>query len=244
MLLLVILLLVFLLVWLAVDISNKAQESENFITISGTGEVYVKPDLGLITFSTLTQASTVAEALSQNTVKMNSVIEVVKKEGVQDKDLKTTNFSIYPKYEWHRELNCFISSCPLSRRVLTGYEVSQSLQVKIRDLVKIGDIIQSATDQGANQVSSLQFTVDDQDGLKEEAREQAIKEAKDKAETLARQLDIKLVRIVNFSEGGQFPQPYYSYATEDALSKGGGAPSIETGENKIQVTVSLTYQIK
>ena len=130
--------------------------------------------------------------------------------------------------------------------MLVGYEVTQSLEVKIRDMAKIGDILQGATDAGANQVGDLQLTVDKQDELKKQAREEAIKKAKARAQELASQLGIKLVRIVNFSEGVSVPY-YYDYALKEAAGMGGEtapSPQIETGENKISVTVTITYEIR
>lgn len=225
----------------SVDVYNKISvDSENRITVSGTGKVYVKPDLALTSFSVITEAKTVAEALSQNTEQMNQIISSVKEQGVEDKDLKTTDFNIYPRYEWEEQSK--IPPYPSGKRVLVGYEVRQSLQVKIRELTKIGEIIQGATDSGANQVGNLQFTVDDQDELKNQAREEAIKQAKEKAKELASQLGIKLVRITNFNESGIVPRAYLLEESEAVM--GGGALEIEIGESKIEVTVSLTYEIR
>lgn len=231
-----ILLSVSLIVWLGIDINNRLGESENVITVSATSEVYAKPDLALTTFSVVTEAKTVGGAMQENTANMNAVIAFVKTQGVEDKDLKTANFNISPHYEWYDEGR---------RRVLAGYEVSQSLQVKMRDLTKVGDIIQGATTAGANDVGNLQFTIDNEDALKEEARDKAIEEAKIKAKTLAKELDIRLVKIISFSESGNFPVPYYTASSKETLGMGGAvAPDIQTGENKISVSVSLTYQIK
>ncbi len=215
-------------------------ETKNTITVSDKGEVYAKPDLALTDFSVITEKKTVAEAMSENAEKMNAVIDFIKEQGVEDKDLKTTGFNIYPRYEWYGVTQFY----PQGRRVLVGYEVQQSLEVKIRDMEKIGDIIQGATDAGANQVGDLQFTIDNQDEFKKQARGQAIEKAKNKAEELASQLGVKLVRITNFSESGVIP---YYYGFEKAVGMGGGeeapAPEIETGENKIEITVSITYEI-
>ena len=215
-------------------------ETKNTITVSDKGEVYAKPDLALTDFSVITEKKTVAEAMSENAEKMNAVIDFIKEQGVEDKDLKTVNFNIYPRYEWYDTIQFY----PQGKRVLVGYEVQQSLEVKIRDMEKIGDIIQGATDAGANQVGDLQFTIDNPDELKKQARGQAIEKAKNKAEELASQLGVKLVRITNFSESGVIP---YYYGFKKAVGMGGGeeapAPEIETGENKIEITVSITYEI-
>lgn len=242
-------LLIFLIASLGVDILNKVKENKyigqdlevkNTITVSDSGEVYAKPDLALTTFSVVTEATTVVEAMAQNTEKMNAVINFVKGEGVADKDLKTTSFNISPRYEWHEEKDCS-PPCPSGKRVLVGYDVRQSLQVKIRDMEKIGQIIEGAAKAGVNQIGSLQFIIDQQDELKKQARGEAIKKAKAKAKELASQLGVSLVRITNFAESGALPR-YYAF--EAAMSTGGGIDAqIETGENKISVTVSITYEI-
>ncbi len=235
--------LVSLTVWINVDIANRVKETENTITVSDTGTIYAKPDLAQTSFSVITEATTVAEAVGENTKKMNAVINSVKGEGVEEKDLKTTSFYIYPRYEWYEDETC-IPPCPSGKRILVGYEVQQSLEVKIRDMTKIGDIIQGATDSGANQVGDLQFTIDKQDELKKQARDQAISKAKTKAKELAKQLGVKLVRVSNFSESGILPYYYGLEKAAPAGLGGGEAPQIETGENKIEVTISITYEIK
>lgn len=237
----------------SVGIFNKLKESkyigrdievQDTITVSDSSEVYAKPDLALTTLSVITEAKTVGEAMSENSQKMNAVIAFIKGQGVEDKDLKTTNFNISSRYEWYQETTCFYPPCPSGERVLVGYEVTQSLQVKIRDMAKIGDILEGATEKGANQAGDLYFTIDKEEELKAQARKEAIEKTKAKAKELAGQLGVKLVRITNFSEGGVWPV-YTPYALEKAAAGigGGEAPQIETGENKIEVTVSITYEI-
>jgi len=244
-----IILIVFLFVltiYVFVGIQNKVKEgryigqeieSKNTITVSGKGEAYAKPDLAFATFSVITEKKQVAEAMEENTEKMNAIIDSIKEQEVEDKDLKTTGFNIYPRYEWQEKTRFY----PSGKRVLVGYEIRQSLEVKIRDMGKIGVIIQKATDAGANQVGDLRFTIDDEDEIKKQARGQAIDKAKEKAKELASQLDVELVRIVNFSEGGTVPR---YYALEEAVgTEKDQALQIEVGENKIEVNVSITYEI-
>jgi len=232
--------LVALIISTGLDIQSKIQETENTITFSDTGTIYAKPDLAVATASVISEDTTVAGALSANAKKMNAVIAAEKAEGVEEKDLKTTSFNISPRYEW-RDQTYYYSGV----RVLAGYEVSQSLQIKIRDLEKVGTIIQKATDEGANEISNLQFTIDNEDELKKQAREQAIGKAKSKAEELANELGIRLVGISNFSETGVTPYYYdLEKAAVPAGLGGGETLQIETGENKIEVTVYITYKIK
>ena len=245
---LVVILSIFLLVLTIsniVGIQNKVKqgkyigqdvESRSTISVAGTGEVYAKPDLALVSFSVVIEAKTVGEAMSQNTEKMNNIISFIKEQGVESKDLKTTSFNIYPRYDYDRSSSIY----PSGKRVLVGYEVTQQLEVKIRDLDKTGQIIEGAANNGANQIGSLQFTVENEDELKKQARKEAIEKAKAKAEELAGQLGVKLVRIISFSEGGYVPI-FYSESAIKGI--GGGAPDIEIGENKISVNVSITYEI-
>lgn len=241
-------------VWFNIDTLNKIKEgryigkeieTKNTITVSGKGEIYAKPNLALVNFSVVTEKKTVAEAISENTKKMNAVINSIKKQGVEDKDLKTTIFNIYPRYEYTKgEKEIEIYPYPSGKRILVGYEVNQTLEVKIRDLAKIGDIIQGATEAGANQVGDLQFIIDQEDELKSAARKEAIEKAKQKAKEISDQLGVKLVRIINFNESSVSPPFPVPYMAREASGLGGAeTPQIETGENKIEVTVSITYEI-
>jgi len=227
----------------AVDVVNKIKEGRyisqnvrmrNSIIISETGEVYASPDLAVIIFTVIKEAKTVTDSMNENSATMNNVISAVKEQGIEDKDVKTTSFNIRPRYEY--------SEGTFGKRVLVGYEVIQKLQVKIRDLGKIGTIIEKATSSGANEISDLQMTIDNQDELKKQAREQAIAKAKVKAEELTSQLGVKLGKLVSFNESFYVPR----YDTEVYMEKaagGGEVPDIQTGENKISVSIVITYEI-
>ena len=248
----VLLFLIALTILVSVDIANKIRqgqyigqniENKSTITVSGEGEIYSKPDLALIDFSVRTEDKTVSGAMNTNSSKMNGVIEAMKKEGINKKDLKTTSFNIYPQYEYVKSKETE-QIYPYGKRVLVGYDVNQSLEVKIRDLSKVGQIIQKATDSGANEVSNIRFTIENKDELKKQAREQAIKEAKSKAKDLASQLGVKLVKIIGFSENANQPVYYNRNIAKGAAgSESNETPQIETGENKIVVDVSIVYEI-
>jgi hypothetical protein len=209
-------------------------ERKNSIIINGEGKIFAKPDIGQISLSVLTEAKTVAGAQKNNNEKMNKVLGAIKEAGVEEKDIKTANYSIYPKYQ-------YLSG----KSIVIGYEVGQTLEVKIRDLDKFGAIIGEATENGANQVGSLSFTFDDPEGLKTEARQKAIENAREKAEALAGTLGVKLIRVIAFSESAsQSPAiPYYSYKEAYGMGGGGSDATIETGQNEIIANVSITYEI-
>lgn len=235
----IVLLLLVLIVFVGAKAKNeiknetKIAEYQRTITVSADGKVFAKPDIGQISLSVTREAKTVSEAQKQSAEAMNKVVAFLKGAGIDDKDIKTTNYNIYPKYDYYKGKQTFL-----------GYEVSQSLEIKIRNLEKSGDIIAGATDNGANIVGGLNFTIDDPNALKAEAQKQAIEKAEAKAKELASNLGVRLGKLMNFSENGYVPPIYY--AKSEALGMGGGsvAPSIPTGENEITSTVSLTYEIK
>lgn len=236
----IILLLLVLIVFVGAKAKNEIKnetgtaESQRTITVSADGKVFAKPDIGQISLSVTREAKTVSEAQKQSTEAINKIVAFLKGAGIEDKDIKTTNYNIYPKYDYYKGKQTFI-----------GYEVSQSLGIKIRNLEKSGDIIAGATDNGANIVGGLNFTIDDPDALKTEAQKQAIEKAETKAKELASNLGVRLKKLINFSENGYIPPIYYAKSAE-ALGMGGGSvsPSIPTGENEITSNVSLTYEIR
>ncbi len=240
--------LIVLTIFFFIGIQNKVKqgkyigqeiESKNTITVSDSAEKYVKPDLAMISFSVVNEAKTVEKAMEDNTEMMNNLISDIQDQGIEEKDIKTTTYSIYPRYEY-REM----AIDPSGRRVLAGYEIRQSVQVKIRDLDMIGNVIQAATNAGANQTGGLSFSVDNDEEYKQEARAEAIQKAKQKAEKIANALGVDLVRIVDFNESGQTPRyDFVAKSQEYGIGAGGAAPEIQTGENKIEVNVSITYEI-
>ena len=227
----------------------------NTISFSGEGKIFAVPDIAAISFSIVTEATTSKEVQNQNSEKSKKVVEFLKNQNIEDKDIKTTGYNIYPQYSYPLPTGRQADPIPLgaesiayteyypSNPKITGYQVSQSFEVKVRDLEKISTILDGLVTAGANQVNHLGFQVDNEEELKEQARELAIKDAKEKADKLKKQLDIRLGKIVNYSEGGYYPV----YFKAEALDSRGGmssGPDIPVGENEIVVNVTITYQIK
>jgi len=212
----------------------------NQITVSGVGQMYVKPDLALENFSVKTEGKTVKEVMQENSQDMNEVMKAITDLGVLQKDIQTTNFNLYPRYEWTGETKIF----PSGHRVLVGYEMTQTLKVKIKDLETIGKIIDAATQAGANQVGDLVFTIENPEVVKGQARLQAIEEAQKEAKSLAKQLGVRLGKIMSVDFGTAMPQPIRMMATKEiGVGSGASAPQIATGQNLIEVTANLTYRI-
>lgn len=217
----------------------------NTISVSGEGEVFAVPDIAEIGFSARTEKKTVTEAQREVTSIMNSAINFLKKSGVAEKDIKTTGYNAYPKYESQTRMPCSQEYCPPSKQVLSGYEVTHTISVKVRDTDKVGAILDGLGTLKVNDIYGPNFSIDDDNVLKAEARKKAIEDAKTKAQKLADDLGVKLARIVNFSESGDYP---IYYAKTMALGMGRdsveSAPSIPKGENKITSNVTITYEIR
>ncbi len=213
--------------------AGQSLQYKNTILVSGEGKVFAKPDIGQVSLSVISDALTVASAQKDNTDKMNKITSAMKEAGIKEEDLKTANYNISPRYQYSA-----------GKSTIIGYEVTQTLEVKIRDLEKVGDILGKAAAAGANQVGSLTFTFDDPEKLNSEARQKAIDNAKTKARDLAKSLGVSLGKVVSFSEDTDgTPAPMYSSAKE-ALGMGGGAiPDIQTGQNEIDISVSISYEI-
>ncbi len=211
------------------------QNAPHEITVSGDGRAYAKPDVALIIFGAHTEAIKSQDAVSQNNTIMNAVTAAAKGLGVADKDIQTVGYDLQPKYNYTQN----------GGQVFVGYSLDQKIQVKIRNFDNINAILDGATKNGANTTGSLQFTVDDMEKVKSEARADAIKQAKEKASSMFDAAGLSGAKIVNISEGyNNYPQPMYATGLASPMAKDSVAPSIQTGQQEVDVTVTLTYRIK
>jgi hypothetical protein len=225
----------------------------NTITVSGTGEVFSIPDTGSFSFSVNEEGKTVKDAQDKASKKTNAILEALKSMNIEDKDIKTIGYNSGPKYEW-RQATCPTPAdgsayyCPQGKNILVGYEVSQTISVKVRKTEDAGTVLTKVGELGATNISGLDFVVDDMDAVKAEARDKAITNAKDKAKILSKSLGIKLVKIVSFSDSNDYPPVYYGIGSMEAKGMGADvvsiAPQIPVGENKTVSNVSITYEVK
>lgn len=225
-----------------VGINNKIKEGryigqenqfKNTISVSSDGKIVSKPDVGQVSLSVLSDATTVAAAQKDNTEKMNNIISAMKGLGIKEEDIKTSSYTISPKYQYYS-----------GKSEIYGYQVSQTIEVKIRNLDNVSPVLGKAATLGANQVGSLTFTFDDSEKIKDEARQKAVELAQQKAKDIAASLGVSLGKLTSFSESfsGE-PAPVYYSASSEGRGGGGGAPDIQPGSNEVQVTVYLTYEI-
>jgi hypothetical protein len=231
-----------LTVWLGLKARNAWREykfigvpiESHTITVAGEGRMSVMPDIAKISVGTVIERPSVAAAQQENTRIMNALNEELIVFGVAKADVQTANYSIQPMYNWND-----------GKQTLRGYQVTQDLRVKVRNLDKVGDILGAAGSLGANQIGGIEFTVDEPESVKQQARIKALQNAKNKAEALAQVVDVKLRRVISFSENVYEPiynGPYYDKAM--GISESAQAPSIEPGSAEFVINANVTYEIE
>jgi hypothetical protein len=217
------------------------------ISVTGEGEVMARPDVGQFTFTVTATAEAAEAAQNQSAEKINAIIDYLREQNVAEEDIKTEQYSLYPKYRWEQP-PCTLGRCPEGRQVPDGFETSQSVAVKVRDLARAGDLITETGKRGATNISGLVFTVDDEEKLKSEAREKAIENARLKSQELAKQLGVQLVRMTGYyEEGPMYPMPYYGADMAKSalpMMEQAMVPDLPTGEQSTKSRVTMTFQIR
>ncbi len=217
----------------------------NTITVEGTGTAAAIPDVARITFTVTESSANVADAQKAATEKTDAALAAVEGFEVEEKDIKTLSYTVSPKYEYPQTV-CYGGMCPTGTPRIVGYDVSQTIQVKVRETAKAGDVLAALGGIGVQNISGPEFVVDDESTVSSEARAEAIEEARAKAKELAKELGVSLGKVVSFSENPQ------GYPYEGYYGKGGvmmdaaaaqSAPRLPVGENETNVTVMITYEI-
>jgi uncharacterized protein YggE len=203
------------------------------VNVSGSGSAFGEPDVALLSLGVSAEAETVGEARAQASDAMNKMIESMKGNGVEEKDIQTSRFSVQPVYDY--PIN--------SRPVLRGFTVDNIATAKLREIDDTGKVIDDALTAGGNlaRIESLSFTIDDPTALEDEAREEAMAEARHKAEALAAAggVDLGAPRMISES-GGPTPIPFSAGAARELAADEAGTP-IQIGELEVQVSVQVVY---
>jgi len=208
------------------------------MNVNGTGQVFLSPDIAYIYIGVHSEEATAAAAVAANNVETQQVTAALKDAGVDPKDIRTTNFSIWPNQQYG----------PDGQPTSTRYVVDNSVFVTVRKLDQLGDLLDSAVAAGANSINSIQFDVSDKTDALKKAREEAVKDAKVQAQELADVAGMKLGDVQSISFYDSAPTPYL-----DTYGKGGGGGAavaeaasvpIQPGQLSLTVTVSMSYEIK
>lgn len=206
------------------------------LAVVGEGKVEVVPDTAYVDVGiTVSNSLNIEEARNKIDSINTELIKAVKKLGIDPKEIKTTNYSVYPTYSYENNTS-----------KITGYDGNATITVKTKKTDLVPSIIEEATKAGANQINNTRFVVDDPALYREEARAKAIKNAKDQAAKLAQSLGIKLGKVTNIVEslnGESNPRPMM-YAGASDLKTGGSAPTLEAGSETVTLTVTLYFEKK
>jgi hypothetical protein len=204
------------------------------LDVSATGEVTRVPDVAIISAGVVSRSATATGALQDTADRMNRVLAALKRSGVEDRDIQTSNVSLNPEYR-------YVENQPPQ---LVGYSASNNVTVRFRDIRNSGKILDALVGQGANQINGPSLTVDKPEAALDEARAKAIAIGRARAELYARSLGLRVVRVVSVNEGGgsyPVPPPVPMYArAEMAQAK----TSIEPGEQKLQVNLTMTFELQ
>lgn len=235
---------------LKLPISVISQDRGAPLLVEGQGKVAVVPDIAKVSLGieeTGTNLLNVQKSVNQ---KSNDLVEALKKLGIDEKDIKTTSYNIYPEYNYGGGIvplsstGAEIAPAPGRIPTISGYRVSISYDVKIKDFEKVNDVLTVSTQKGANQVGNVSFEVNEDTRNKklDEARSEAVAQAKQKAQGLASAAGVRLGRILNISESQEFE----AIALRDAGVGGAPvpAPEIAPGETELSVTVSVSFEIR
>jgi uncharacterized protein len=222
----------------AINFSTTTQVKGDAFIASGEGKVSVTPDIAKISLGIQETGSSLKTVQSAVNTKSKTLTDAIKRLGIDEKDIKTSSYNVYPQYDY---------TTPTQK--ITGYQVSTSYQVTVRDFDKVNDIVVAATGAGANTIGNVSFELSDSIKTEKmnEARAEAVKVAKTKAEGLAKAAGITLGKIINVSEN-QSNDPVRLMAIPAA---GGGSgdksiaqPDIQPGQTEINITVSLSYEVR
>lgn len=210
------------------------------LTLSADGRSTRVPDLAVFSAGVTTQAKTASAALSQNAEQMNAVIAALKASGIAERDIQTSNLSVNPVYGQPRaDANGNVSGEP----VIIGYQASNQVEVKQRKIGNYGKTIDTLVNAGANQVSGPSFQLDNPDAASDEARIEAMKKARARAELYAKAAGLTVKRILTISEsGGYAPQPMVMYARAEAMMAKAPSP-VAAGEVQVGANVTVTFEL-
>ena len=211
-----------------------AQETKpppRLIALTGHGEVKAKPDLAVVTVGVLSQSQTARQAVTDNNAAMEKVIASLKAAGIEAKDIQTSNFLVNPRYDYQNN----------SQPRLIGYDVSNTVGVTVRDLEKLGSILDDVVSEGSNQINGVMFGIAERDRLEDEARKLAVADASRKARIYGEAAQLTLGQIVAISESSSAPPiPVYRSMKAEAASP----VPIAEGEQTVAIEVNITWELK
>ena len=204
------------------------------LDVSATGEATRVPDIAIVNAGVVTRAATARGALEQNAARMERVRNALRRAGIADRDIQTSNISLTPEYRYVE------NRAPQ----LTGYTASNQVSVRFRDIAKTGDILDALVAEGANQINGPSLTIDEPEGALNEARTKALAAGRARAELYARALNMRVVRLLSVSESSGGFQPPMPVMMEARAVGQVASTKIDPGEQKLSVTLGMVFELQ
>ena len=205
------------------------------LDISATGTVSRVPDLAIISAGVITRSSTASGAIADNAARMERVRAALRRAGIADRDIQTSSINLNPDYRYENN----------QPPVLTGYQASNNVSVKFRDIRKSGEILDALVAEGANQINGPSLTIDKPEAAYDEARTRALAVGRARAELYARSLGMRVVRLLSVSEGGGYsrpPMPMYGRA--EVAMAADAKTTIEPGSQDLEVSLAMSFELQ
>ena len=216
-------------------VSSSDDALPRIVTVSGLGEIKARPDMAAITSGVTSEAPTAQAALARNNAAMTAVIAALKNAGVSEDDIQTSNFSVSPQYPPYQP------GQTTSPRI-SGYQVSNQVTARVKNLAKLGSILDALVQAGSNQISGISFDIDQPKPFLDDARKKAVADARSKAELYATAAGASLGRVIQISESAAVvPQPVRMRMAE--ISADASVP-IAAGQNTVSASINITYEIQ
>ena len=203
------------------------------LNVSAQAEARRVPDVATISAGVVTQAADGNTAMRQNAEQMAKVMVAIKAAGIAEKDIQTSGISLNPQYRYVE------NEAPS----ITGYQATNTVSLKVRDITKLGKVLDSLAAQGANQINGPSFQIDQPEPVYDEARLAALKKAKDRAETYAKALDLKVRRIISISEGGGGGFRPVPMMAMSARGKAEMDTAVSPGETEVSVSLDVVFEL-
>lgn len=227
--------LTYLLVSALFPLTNGVATADDFtrtITVQGEGTAAARPDMATIQTGVTTTAETAKAALDANNKAMQQVMQEIKAKNIDDKDIQTSGFHVHPEYRREPRES--------SSNQIEAYRVSNTLTIKVRNLARLGEILDALVQAGSNQLSGVSFSIADSRAVMNDARKKAVDDARGRAELYASAMNVKVGKVLSVSEQTiQSPQPYQARM----MAESAGSVPIATGEQEVTATINVQYEL-
>jgi len=224
---------------------GRGNQSSNIISVSGSGEVIAVSDIASLYVNLTKEGKTAKEAQDALNESVTKTLTYLKDQKIEDKDIKSEYGGLSPKYSYE-QVKCLVYPCPTTDPKIVGYTATQAITIKVRVVDNANIVRTGLAELGITDISGPTFSIDDEEEFKNQARSLAIAEARNKAEILAKELGVKLGKVVSFGENNNDYYPMYDakMMSVSARAESSVAPTLPKGENKITSNVTIIYEIR